>query len=307
MSSDKESPAKAAKVDPTETLSAWERWQLPNMDSDRPAKQNAYNIPSHAAAKPAAATAVEDDSLKPLTAEDLEAIRDAAYQEGLAQGRDVGKAEGYEQGLLNGESDVKATITKLSQICRTLLEPIPKQDKELEQALLQMVEQICRRIVHRELVLDSKAISTIVRESIDCLNPGSERLRIHLNNEDTEFVLQQLKQVGEWDDSWRIIAHPTITPGGCIIETDASLIDARAERRLAAVIQQVYEQQQKALDERSQHGNVDQLLDELAPFVDDSEHEADLAADLSISIDTVESDLVDIEQEDRKDESKPAS
>jgi hypothetical protein len=53
------------------------------------------------------------------------------------------------------------------------------------------------------------------------------------------------------------------------------MVDARAERRLAAVINQVYEQQQQALQERSQqHGNVDQLLDEVDAFDWDGDSQA---------------------------------
>lgn len=257
---------------PTEQLSAWERWQLPNMEIDQPIKSNAFNIPDKK--HPHAPPSPEDDEpqVKPLTAEDLEAIRQAAYEDGLEQGREVGRAEGYDAGYLSGESDVKAAITRLSQITRTLLEPIPQQDLELEQALLQMVEKICKRVVHRELGIESSAILTVVQEAIDCLNPGAQRLRIHLNKQDLELVASHLKDIGEWEDSWRIMAHPTITPGGCIIETDVSMIDARAERRLASVIQQVYEQQQQALEERGQqHGHVDQLLDEIDSFTGDAE------------------------------------
>lgn len=85
-------------------------------------------------------------------------------------------------------------------------------------------------------------------------------------------MTNHLKEMGEWEEGWRVMAHPTITPGGCIIETDSSMIDARAERRLASVIQQVYEQQQQALEERGQqHGHIDQLLDEIDTFTGDAE------------------------------------
>jgi flagellar assembly protein FliH len=253
-------------------LSAWERWQLPNMEGGIPEKGNAYNVPGkrHPVSHPTADD--QEPELKPLTADDLEAIRQAAYEEGLEQGREIGRVEGYDAGYLSGESDVKATVTRLSQICRALLEPIPKQDDELEQSLLQLVEGICKRVVHRELGVDSSAILTVVQEAIDCLNPGAQRLRIHMNKQDSELVLQQLKELGEWEEAWRILAHPTITPGGCIIETDSSMIDARAERRLASVIQQVYQQQQHALEERGQqHGHIDQLLDEIDTFVADAD------------------------------------
>lgn len=259
---------------PQDQLSAWERWQLPNMEADIPLKSNAYNIPGKRHSHLLPSEESEEPELKPLTAEDLEAIRQAAYEEGLEQGREAGRAEGYDAGYLSGESDIKAALTRLAQITRVLLEPIPQQDQELEQALLHMVENICKRVIHRELTVDSSAVLAVVQEAIDCINPGDQRLRIHLNKQDLDLVLEHLQAAGEWEDGWRIVAHPTITPGGCIIETDASMVDARAERRLASVIQQVYEQQQQALQERGQqHGHVDQLLDEIDTFRMDADDE----------------------------------
>src|SRR5690606_5771532 len=129
---------------------------------------------------------------------------------------------------------------------------------------LEMVEKICKRIVHRELILDTSGVLAVVREALDCLNAGAQRIRIHLNSADAEFVTRHLREAGELEDSWRLLAHPTITPGGCIVESDVSMIDARVEKRLASVLHQVFNRQKAALEQRSsQQGNVDQLLDEV--------------------------------------------
>ena len=299
MSDKKKTDILSSDTASADELSAWARWQLPNMEADQPIKTNAYNIPGKKHPPTHSVVEPEEPEVKPLTAEDLESIRQAAYEDGLEQGREVGRAEGYDAGYLSGAGDVKASVTRLSQIARTLLEPIPQQDLELEQALLQMVEKICVRVVHRELSIESSAILKVVQEAIDCLNPGSQRLRIHLNKQDLELVSQHLKEIGEWEDSWRIIAHPTITPGGCIIETDTSMIDARGERRLASVIQQVYERQQQALQARGQqHGHVDQLLEEIGTFTGDAEQDIE-------PVDTPESDIDDSTV--RKDGSESAS
>lgn len=256
---------------PVEQMSAWERWHLPNMEVEGDEKTSAYN---RTARKPVSEKpqeeALDEEIIRPPTAEEIEQIRQAAYEDGLEQGREAGHREGYDAGYAGGESEAKAALTRLSQICRALLEPIPAQDDELEQVLLHLVEQICKRVVHRELTIDSSAMLSIVRSALDTLNPGEQRLKIHLNGQDAQWIEQRLKADGEWHEHWRIQPHPSITPGGCIIETESSMVDARAEKRLASVIRQVYEQQQQALEEHGQqHGHVDQLLDEIERFVDD--------------------------------------
>ena len=268
------SSGKSDKIDGDEgRLSAWERWQLPNMDRDVPVKGNALNM--RAAVRrdgTPSDTAPPEPEIKPPTADEIEAIRRSAYEEGLQEGREAGKAEGYKAGFKSGEADSKAAITRLGQIARVLLEPIPQQDDELEQVVLAMVEKICRRIVHRELMLDSSQVLIVVREALDCLHPGAQRIRVHLNPVDAEIVLQGLRAAGELEDGWRIVPHATISPGGCVIETDTGMIDARAEKRLASVLRQVYEQQPHALEDKSSsQGHMDQLLDEVASFTGDAE------------------------------------
>ncbi|MCG8669023.1 MAG: flagellar assembly protein FliH [Pseudomonadales bacterium] len=263
-----------------ETLSAFERWELPTMDGDIPKDShgNAFssefkNIQPVAPSNQNQPSEEIDEEIKPLTAEDLEAIRQAAFEEGKAEGEQAGYKAGYDQGYKSGEADVKAATTKLAQISRALLDPIPAQDDELEAALLELVQNVCTRVVHRELKADSSSILLIVKEALNCLNHGSERVRIHLNPQDSEFVIESLKDSGDWDESWRFLAHQTISPGGCIVDTDNAVIDSRAEKRLATVIKQVYEQDPKALDQEEQpEAGLDQLLGEVSAFEEDEDN-----------------------------------
>lgn len=261
-----------------EQLSAWERWQLPSMDRDVPDRVNAFNIRVSKPGVPAPQPAEDEEVIKPPTAEEIEAIRQAAFEEGREEGKAAGHAEGYQEGFKRGESDVKAAVTRLGQVARVLLDPIPQHDDELESAVLDLVENICKRVVQRELKLDSSGLKKVVTTALESLNPGAQRIRIHLNPADCDMITRYLREQGDLDDNWRVVPHATITPGGCIVETDNSLIDARAEKRLAAVIQQVFEQQKQALEQQgNQQGGMEQLLDEVEAFP--LEHDSGVDAD----------------------------
>ena len=257
---------------PPEQLSAWARWQLPSMGAEVPPKANAYNLRNPR--KPAPGQSPEHESepeIKPPTLEEIEAIRAAAFEEGRGEGFAAGKTDGYKDGYKKGEADVRAAVTRIGQIARVLLDPIPNNDNDLEAAVLQLVENICKRVIQRELKLDSSGLRQVVTTALDSLNPGAQRIRIHLNPDDCELITHHLHALGELEGHWRVLPHATIIPGGCIIETDNSLIDARAEKRLAAVIHQVFERQQQALESNTSHQRgMDQLLDEVSAFpIDD--------------------------------------
>jgi len=246
-----------------EVLSAFERWELPSVEGQAVGRveSNALSFsqaPSHQDTKEA--------EVKPLTAEDVEAIRQAAYDEGLAQGKEAGYAQGYK----NGESEIKAAVTRTAQIGRALFAPIEEQDDALEATLLELVKKICTQVVYRELCLDASGLVAIVKEAVDCLKPASQRIKIHLNPQDAELITNELENLGDVTQQWQILSHPTVSPGGCIVDTDKSMIDARAEKRLSMFIQQVYEKNNDALiSEATSSNELDQLMGEVETFVDD--------------------------------------
>ncbi|HVK99133.1 MAG TPA: hypothetical protein VM553_04940, partial [Dongiaceae bacterium] len=104
MSNKKPDVISSDKTDPGQ-LSAWERWQLPSMGQDQPARANAINMRQKSRGGPEHPDLpAPEPAIKPLTAEEVEAIRRAAFEEGLQEGREAGHAEGYKAGFKSGES-----------------------------------------------------------------------------------------------------------------------------------------------------------------------------------------------------------
>ncbi|MDX1694638.1 MAG: flagellar assembly protein FliH [Ketobacteraceae bacterium] len=276
---------------PAEKLSAYERWELPMVEDERavPGTDSPFSSQPKPRSRRQAAPEQEPEDVedvKPLTAEELEAIRQAAYDEGREEGKRDGYKEGYDQGYKSGESDLRAAVNKLAQISRALFEPVDAQDEALEKALLELVRNITTRVVHRELKLDSSCILTIVKEAVNALIPGTERVRIHLNPADLEFVVQSLKESGEMGENWNFLAHQTISPGGCIVDTDNAVVDMRAEKRLATVIRQVYEKDQQALaDIEKKEAGLDQIINEVDSFRDDDDDDSDAESNTDTSSD----------------------
>jgi flagellar assembly protein FliH len=126
------------------------------------------------------------EEVQPLTLEELEAIRQEAYNEGFA----TGEREGFHSTQLKvrqeAEVALAAKLASLEQIMLHLLDPIAEQDTQIEKGLVQLVAHITRQVIGRELRSDSSQVTHVLREALKLLPMGADNIRIHLNPQDFE-------------------------------------------------------------------------------------------------------------------------
>ncbi|SHM99820.1 flagellar assembly protein FliH [Phytopseudomonas punonensis] len=223
-----------------------DRWSLPSFDEHDESQEEAPAVePVAAEAPPPPAQESEDvafEDVKPLTLDELEAIRQDAYNEGFATGEKDGFRAGQLKAKQEADTALASRVEALEQVMRHLFEPIAEQDQQLEVALVTLVGQITREVIQRELSGDSSQIRQVLREALKLLPMGAENIRIHLNPQDFELV-KSLRDRHE--ENWRILEDDSLLPGGCRVESEHSRIDASVETRLSQALKQLFEQQRE--------------------------------------------------------------
>lgn len=170
------------------------------------------------------------ESLVP-TASSLEAIQKEAHEEGFA----VGHAEG----LAQGSAEVAAQAASLVEVLNALSTPFDELDQAVVNSVADLSILIAKHLVRRELKIDPGEIVAVVRDTMQHLPVAARNPRIRMHPEDIDIVEHALV-IGEESRSWRLQADPLITRGGCVVETDASRIDASVESRLAAIVSKMF-------------------------------------------------------------------
>ena len=227
-------------------LGAVNRWSLPSFDEhvegeEEPQVVAAPEAPVAVPPEPESEEVALED-VKPLTLDEVEAIRQDAYNEGFA----IGEKDGFHAGQLKARQEADAALAgrvrALEQVMSHLFEPIAEQDQQLEVALVSLVGQMTREVIQRELKQDSSQIVQVLREALKLLPMGAENIRIHLNPQDFD----QVKSLRErHEESWRILEDDSLLPGGCRVETEHSRIDASVETRMSQALKQLFEQQRE--------------------------------------------------------------
>ena len=213
-------------------------WSLPSFDPHVPQPE-----PEPEPELPMESEEVPLDEVQPLTLEELESIRQEAYNEGFA----AGEKDGFRATTLKVRQEAEAALAvqlaSLERLMGVLFDPIAEQDSQIEKAMVGLVEHIARQVIQRELVLDSSHIESVMREALKLLPLGVGNVRLYINPQDFE----QVKALRErHEETWRIVEDAALQPGGCRVETEHSRIDATVETRIsqimAKLLDQVHEQ-----------------------------------------------------------------
>lgn len=176
-----------------------------------------------------------------LTAADLEALQQQAYEEARAEGMRQGLEEGREQGLAEAARELAARREVLEATLDHLAAPLKDLDDALEVQLARMVTVMVGRMFRRQLELDPDSIVGLVRDAVALLPVTASQIAVHVHPEDAERLESILGRDASTDDEsasarWRIVHDAALTRGGCHIASESSNIDARVESRIATMV-----------------------------------------------------------------------
>lgn len=243
FSSDKEAPSELIRA---RDLQGLDVWALPSFD---PHVETPEPEPEVQEPEPAESEEVPLEEVQPMTLEELEAIRQDAYNEGFS----IGEKDGFHSAQLKVRQEADAALAikvqSLEALMGHLMEPIADQDAQIEKSVIQLVEHLARQVIQRELKTDSSQIGKVLQDALRMLPMGATNIRILINPQD----FAQVKALRErHEDTWRILEDETMQPGGCRVETEHSRVDATVETRISTAIAKMFDQ----LHEQALHPTV---------------------------------------------------
>lgn len=168
---------------------------------------------------------------------------EAGYREGREQAAREAEAERAEREAREREwretqeRTLRETVAALEGIARALADPLAESVDALEPELLALVSALARRVVMAELTTRPELIQQVLRASIEQLPSRKHPLRIHINPRD-HGPLAAYAEANDEQLTW--IADPEVEPGGCILISGPSRIDATLETRLRQGIEAIW-------------------------------------------------------------------
>ena len=171
-----------------------------------------------------------------MTAGRLEAIQKDAYEEAWQKG--------HAEGLKAGEQAMAQRIERLDELLVSLAKPFDQLDEQIEKQLVELAMSVTRQLFRREIRDEPTHVIGVVREAIQLLPVASRNVQVHLHPDDAALVHEYLAPA-ETEPAWVVVEDPLASRGGCMITTENSQVDASAESRLNALINDIAGDQRK--------------------------------------------------------------
>ncbi len=192
----------------------------------------------------------------PLTAEEIEEIQKAAFEEGFNQGKEEGFAKGFDEGKISGHEEglklgheeglasgitegegiVNEQVQQLKSLVQQLHIPLEKVEKNVEEQLLHLVVQLTEAVTLQEAQINPDIVLSAITTGIKALPCQEANTQILLHPNDIKLVEEKLGADYVQEQGWRLLAAPQINQGSCQIENSVSNIDLQIKSRLKEVL-----------------------------------------------------------------------
>lgn len=166
------------------------------------------------------------------------------------QAQDQGAKSAFEAAEKNVQTRIDAQLKQHMQTALPALEQMIQQIsaarlewlENWEQNAVRLAVAIAEKIIRRQLDTQPQITVDLVREALE-LAAGSQSIKVYLNAADhaalgrqVESLVRQLAQVTPAE----ITTHESVTPGGCVVQTEFGTIDQRLESQLARIAEELF-------------------------------------------------------------------
>lgn len=244
------------RLEDDELVQKAERWGMPDYTSDThsKAKETAMNYdPSW---MPTFSEPAEEEPVA-LTEEEIELIKQQAYQEGLHQGQEAGFKQGYEkgkeqgleeghqegleagklEGVAAGQEFIQQQVQTFIGLANQFAQPLELMNAQVEKQLVDMVLTLTKEVVHVEVQTNPQVILDTIKQSVESLPISGHAITLKLHPDDVDIIRSSYGEEELNLRNWTLMSEPALNRGDVQIEAGESSVNYRMEERIRNVIQ----------------------------------------------------------------------
>ncbi len=161
---------------------------------------------------------------------DLEALRQQAYNEGFAHGRQVGEKETRDALDAPLRRTAEDAARRLAQLLTHAADELAASEDRLSEQLLELACDVARQVVRRELSQPLQAVRAVVDEALAATVHDELTRTVRLNPLDHALLLNHISGLLD-SERVKLVPDDSVSAGGCVLETATGTVDGTLEKR----------------------------------------------------------------------------
>jgi flagellar assembly protein FliH len=157
----------------------------------------------------------------------------AAIELRVRQAHESGVREGEAAARKIADSQVREAVEKLAATVAEVAAARGDAIRRAEADTVRLSIEIARRVLHRELSLDTSALEALIRADLEKLI-SQEVYRVRVHPEQERVVRECLRQIGR-DPDIEVVGDPSQPRGGAVFEISRGTLDASVETQLREI------------------------------------------------------------------------
>ena len=185
-------------------------------------------------------TAPEEQAPPPVppTLEEIQAIQDAAYREGLERGL----AEGHAEGFAQGQAEVRRLAAQMEGILDNFSRPLDRLENEVVAALSELAVRIAGALVGRAYQTDPVLLQELATTALDAVGGAQREVELRLHPDDIAALTPVLAMTAHT----RLTADTSLSRGDLRVHAESVRIDGTLEARLRGALETVLNRSTRA-------------------------------------------------------------
>ncbi|NQZ38958.1 MAG: flagellar assembly protein FliH [Moritella sp.] len=200
----------------------------------------------------------EEIDPQPMTAEELDAIRQAAYEdgynegkeqgyqdglasgttEGLSQGEAQGQEQGLAQGLADGQQQIADKAAVWEQLQTQMHTPLAAVNSEVENELIRVATGLAEELIKTEVTFNHDILLQTLKLALDVLPVLEQKITITLHPDDLAVINEYYATEECVKRGWVLISEPMMKQGDLVINNEVSSVELLMEQRIKQMMRQ---------------------------------------------------------------------
>ena len=165
----------------------------------------------------------------PPSVEELQAIEEAAREQGYADGL----ARGHAEGFATGQAEVRRLVAQIEGILDGFTRPLSRLDDEVSEALAELAVRVAGSLLGPAYSAHPALLADLVREALDAVGTSQRDVELRLHPDDMGVLYPHLAGL----DGVRLTNDSTLARGELRVHSESVRIDGTLAARLQAVLE----------------------------------------------------------------------